>query len=277
MGNSNAVYEIVTDQILKALEGGHIPWERPFIGHCNGVSKHQYRGINILLLSLSDAKTPYWITYNQAVELGGHVRKGAKSSVVTFWKMLSLKDKASETVEEKHIPFLRYFRVFNVEQCENLTIKLPETVTGAKIEACEAVLAAMQNKPTISEYAGGAHYKPSDDTVNVPAMAHFTSPEEYYAVLFHELIHATGHKSRLDRDCLNRFGSEGYAKEELIAEIGAAFLCARCGIQRKIDNRAAYIQNWLGALKNDTKLVIGAAGAAQKAVDYVLSEGVTNE
>lgn len=277
---SNKVYEIITEKIIEQLEQGTVPWHKPWIGSGspkNLVSKKEYRGINVFLLSCSKYGNPYWVSYKQAKQLGGTVKKGEKSTIVVFWKQIKVDDKDNEG-KQKTIPLLRYYRVFNVEQCKGFENKVPELDIKQNfqpLEQCETVLDNMQNKPDIQFKEPRAYYHPNHDFVNMPNKESFETPEFYYSVFFHELSHSTGHKKRLDRktigDCA--FGSEKYSKEELVAEMGAAYLCGTCGIENKtIDNSAAYIKSWLRKLKDDVKMVVLAAAAAQKASDYILNK-----
>jgi len=273
------VYEIVTDRIIDLLEQGVVPWHKPWAGGSNQipsnlVSKKAYRGVNVWLLSCAGYSSPYWVSYKQATELGGQVRKGEKSTLVVYWKMFENIDKA--TGEKKTIPMLRYYNVFNVSQCDG--IKTPESDEIVKIDfdpidEAEKIVNNMQKKPRITHNDQRAYYDRSNDYVNMPNKETFDKVESYYSVLFHELTHATGHEDRLGRlqKDVSRFGDSSYAKEELVAEMGASFLCATSGIiERTLDNSAAYIASWLKALKNDKKLVVSAAGKAHAACDYIL-------
>lgn len=286
-------YEVITDQIIARLESGTIPWRKSWQAseNCprNLVSKHEYRGINVLILASAGYRSPYWLTYKQAEELGGFVKKGEKSTAICFWKVgtYTKVDDDGEEIEKKSF-LLRYYRVFNLEQCEApqaVLDRLPKS-TGLDfdpIERCEAIVAGMPKRPEILHQAQNrAFYTPALDRVTMPEQKQFTSEAGYYEVLFHELGHSTGHPSRLNRkENLNKwaaFGSKDYSKEELVAEMTAAFLCGESGIERQtIDNSAAYIQSWLKVLKNDKRMVILAASQAQKAADFILAKGVQNE
>ncbi len=275
------VYQSITTRILEQLQNGTVPWHKPWYGEegspQNLVSRKSYRGINVFLLAAMPHDSPFWLTYRQARQLGGTVRKGAKSTSVVFWKWIERRD--AETGETDRIPLLRYYNVFNLEQCELPEGKVPERPAVPQndfepIERCERVVEAMPSKPTIRHDASAAFYRPGTDSVHIPKRERFDGAEEFYSTLFHELIHATGHQNRLNRPgiCnLSTFGSHPYSKEELVAEMGAAFLCGQTGIEnRTIDNSAAYIAGWLRQLRNDRKLVIHAAAAAQKAADFIL-------
>jgi antirestriction protein ArdC len=277
----NKVYEIITEKIIEKLEKGEVPWHQPWIGGYpkNLISKKEYRGINVFLLGCQKYSSPYWVSYKQAQELGGNVRKGEHGTRVVFWKQLNVKDK--DTEEEKMIPLLRYYTVFNLDQCEGIDEKrIPQTDIRQNfqpIDACERVVNGMQKRPDIRFEELRAYYHPGGDFVNMPKKETFDKEEFFYAVLFHELGHSTGHEKRLHRKAQgdwSPFGSESYSKEELVAEMTAAFLCGTCQIENTtIDNSAAYIKSWLKKLKDDPKMVVLAGAQAQRASDYIL--GVT--
>lgn len=280
------VYEIVTERIIERLEAGAVPWRRPWKvgGASDGAPTNlktgkPYRGINIfLLMGLYDS--PYWLTFKQCKALGGKVRKGEKSSVVVFWNWIDRKvrerdDAGEESVTSRRIPFLRYYNVFNVEQCDGLDDKLPTPADGEAefdpIGEAERVVDSMPNRPAIRHGGNEAAYRPVPDVVAMPARTQFEARELYYSVLFHELAHSTGHESRVGRTFGATFGNDQYSREELIAEMTAAFLCGETGIApQTLDNSAAYVASWLKVLKNDKKLIVTAAGQAQKAADYIL-------
>jgi len=270
----SSVYSIVTEQILKQLETGVAPWHRPWATQTpkNLASGRGYRGINVFLLASNGYGSPYWLTYKQATERGGHVRKGEHGTKVVFWKIgtRETEDADGETHESKSI-LLRYYTVFNVEQCEGVASPSVAPAVNS-IEECERIVSQMPNPPAF-EQDGRAWYRPSTDSVGMPSRNAFNSVEEFYSTLFHELTHSTGHSKRVGRDGiekLNTFGSESYSKEELIAEMGAAMLCGVAGIERKtLSNSAAYLKSWIGVLKSDARMVITAASAAQKAADYI--------
>ena len=276
------VYQIITDRLIAILEAGAVPWRKPWnygdeIGPLNLVSRKHYQGINCFLLACTTFSSPYWLTYRQAEQLGGNVRKGEKGSPVIFWKMYEKEDAAAED-GKKRLPILRYYTVFNVEQCENITSPEPNIATWHEhnpIEAAEAIQLAMPNRPTVEIGGARACYSPLRDHVQIPELFRYECAEEYYCTLFHELAHATGHQSRLNRDSVTGkhfFGDAVYSREELVAEMTAAFLCGHCGIENAtIHNSAAYIQSWLKALRGDKRLAITAAAQAQKAADYILN------
>ena len=274
-------YQIITDRIVELLESGIVPWHKPWntSGEAmNLISRHPYRGINRFLLNVAGFGSPYWITLKQANKLGGRVLKGEKSTPVVFWKMIEVEDEETGKIEEK--PVLRYYRVFNLEQTEG--IAAPKQAEAKKhsftpIEVCEQMVAGMPCPPALQHKALAAWYKPEQDLINMPARNSFESPEEYYSTLFHELAHATGHKNRLNRSTLTDmapFGSTNYSKEELVAEMAAAFLCGATGIEnRTLENSAGYLDGWLRKLRKDSRMVVIAAAQAQKAADYINGDG----
>lgn len=281
---TSGLYSRVTAAIIQALERGVVPWRSPILGGGRaGIPKNlasgkPYRGANVFLLAitayLGGYRSAYWLTFQQAKDRGGTVKKGQKASLVVFWKPYEVKDK--ETGEVKQIPVLRYYNVFNVEQCEGIEApagpKDPPS-TFEKIEAAEKLLAGYKDGPKVEFGGSEAFYVPAQDTVRIALPERFVSPAAYYATLLHELAHSTGHSKRLDRGLdskLEPFGSLDYSKEELVAEMAAAFLCAECGLEPAVlENQAAYISGWLGRLKKDHSLVIAAGGAAQRAADWI--------
>lgn len=279
------IYDMVTERIEQLLNQGVVPWLKPWRPeageHRNLISKKPYRGINVFLLSSMGYDSPFWLTFNQAKKIGGKVKKGEKGTVVIFWKWLPKEEKQENgEVKRFKIPMLRYYTVFNVEQCEGIPAeKIPALDGIEEAEKMEPIAAAallvenMPHRPSIEHGGNRACYSPSADRIKMPKFEQFNSAEEYYCTIYHELAHSTGHPSRLDRkEVVNvqPFGSEDYSKEELVAEMTAAFLCGATGIeQATIENSAAYIQGWLKELKNDRKLVVHAAAAAQKAADFI--------
>lgn len=273
---SDAVYARITESIISRLESGVVPWHKPWreAGFpANLVSKRPYRGINVFVLGAQGFGSPYWLSFRQASELGGTVRKGEKATPVVFWKWHDKEFEAAEQKKKARIPLLRYYHVFNVEQCEGVSYPKPPVREVHPIEAAETLCLGYDNPPYI-ERGEQAFYRPKLDSISMPMMDRFETAEEYYSTLFHEFVHSTGHEKRLDRKTLTDlcpFGSTNYSKEELIAEMGAAMLSGECGIDHAvIDNSASYIASWLKRLQNDRRLVVVAAGQAQQAVDHIL-------
>ncbi len=282
------VYEIITDRIVGLLEQGTIPWNRPWTGTSgsgfpmNFKSKHPYRGVNVFLLAAMGFSSRYWLSFKQAREMGGNVRKGERGTPVIFWKKIQVED--PEKGEPKEVPMLRYYTVFNVNQVEGVEAPdAPKPVVHEfnPISRAEAIIADMPNPPAIVHNEPRAYYRPRIDTVNLPRPELFTRAEYYYATAFHELSHSTGHEFRLNRKpstVLRCFGDREYSREELTAEMGAAFLCSLAGIEQEvIENQAAYIQNWIKVLKGTPKLVVKAASAAQASTDYILNINPQNK
>jgi len=284
-------YQIITDRIMSLLEQGVVPWHKPWTGGGmalpknfpkNFKSRKEYRGINIWTLAATSMMrgytSRYWLTFKQAKDAGGHVKKGEKATPVCYFQWIVKED---DDGNKKRIPLLRWFSVFNLDQCEDvkrpdddISLEPVETPEFSPIEVCEQVAKAMPNAPKVRFDEQRAFYSPVLDYINMPKPETFESPEEYYSTLFHEQGHSTGHTSRVGRKGVEEatyFGSESYSKEELVAEMTAAFLCGHCGIENKtIDNSASYLQNWLSKLADDKRLIVHAAAAAQKATDYIL-------
>ena len=267
-----SVYEIVTEQVVRALESGECPWRKPWNGGHRApmnITGREYRGINVFLLGLAGYESPYWLTYRQAIERGGHVRKGEKGRAVVLWRWLEDEEKGDE------FPILRYYTVFNVAQCEGIKAPEPPARTFSPIEGAERIIASLpETHARILHGIAGASYAPAPDEVRLPSREAFRTDEEYYGTLFHELTHSTGHESRLGRRGIAdraRFASHEYSEEELVAEMGAAFLGHVAGILPvTLENSAAYLRSWVKVLKGDSRLVVRAASAAQKAADWLL-------
>jgi antirestriction protein ArdC len=278
------VYTEVTDRIVAALESGTVPWRRPWIAgadsHRNPVSGTVYRGVNPFLLELTAMERGYtdprWMTFKQARAAGGNVRKGERSTLVIFWKMLKGTD--SDTGEAKTIPMLRHYRVFNVAQLDGVELATEEQPDPfVPIDRAAELVAGMPDAPSISYGGERAFYAPAWDAVQLPQPERFVSAEAFYSTTFHELAHATGHASRLNRpevaNATHAFGSADYSREELVAEFSASMLCGVAGIAPAvIEQSAAYIAGWLKALSDDPKLLIAAAGRAQRAADFIRGE-----
>lgn len=288
----NDVYKMITERFLKALNEGVIPWQIPWDQiskpHQNYKTKSKYSGVNVLLLMLSSRKmrfsSPYWLTFKQAKELGGNVKKGSRGTQVIFYKLWERETGKVNAKGEKvkdEIPVIRYYTVFNSEQIEGIAFKGMERPQRHHnpIEEAEKIADAYFKRdgaPAL-QYTDEtrAYYSPLADYVNMPKREYFHTSEEIYSTLFHEMTHSTGHKSRLKRfeETAKIHGNSGsYSKEELVAEIGSAFLLSEAGIdsQKVTQNQKAYIQSWAKALENDPKMIVQASGKAQKAVNHIL-------
>ena len=281
------ICEMVAERVLEELKNGVIPWNQPwfgsdrFVSHVNG--KH-YSLLNCMLLG----KPGEDATFNQISKEGGKVKKGAKSKIVVFWSPVK-KEEIDDSGEKKEKMYfiLKYYRVFNLNDCENIKKKylsdddtkfIHEEVKDAE----DVIRGYCEANPTLKivrdERSNRAYYRPSEDLIQVPMMEQFEKVEEFYSTLFHEMTHSTGHWSRLGRfkesGAVAAFGGEDYGKEELIAELGAAALCGKCGIESRdsFRNSAAYLKGWTEAIKGNPELIVAAAGKADKAVEYILGE-----
>lgn len=283
-----AVYEKVTATIIEELEKGARPWMKPWdAAHAAGpVSKplrhngQPYNGINILMLWAACMEkgfsAPIWMTFRQAKELGAHVRKGEKGALVVYANTITRTEENQQTGEEegRAIPFMKGYTVFNVEQIEDLpphyTAKAsPRMNADQRIEYAEGFFAA--TGADIRSGGNRAFYAPDPDFVQMPEFESFKSAGAYYATLAHEVTHWTKHKRRLDRDFGGKkWGDEAYAMEELVAELGAAFLCTDLELTPQIrDDHAPYIDGWLKAMKKDKRAIFTAAAHAQRAADFI--------
>ncbi len=273
------IYETVTKLIIDRLEKGVIPWAMPWkTGNSmprNLITNKPYRGFNFWYLLSFGFEQPYFLTFNQAKELGASIKKGAKSYMVIFWKILEYEKED----DIKKMPMLRYYRVFHINDVEGIsTDRIPNDDKYDHqfnpIETCEQLIESWNDIPQIKLGKNSACYFPSLDEVHMPDPKTFYKDEEYYSTIFHELVHSTGHRKRLNRHekfSNHHFGSPDYSQEELVAEMGAAYLCGICGIEKAtIDNSAAYINGWLSKLKSDNRFIISASALAQHAVDYIL-------
>ena len=274
------LYAEVSTRIVAELEAGAAPWVKPWSATAgqnvpqNAVTNRPYSGCNVILLWLARSRgwsTPRFLTFKQALEAGGNVRKGEHGTKVYFVKQLQIKDGDGED-DTRLIPMLREYTVFNVDQCENLPDRVkagkPMRVRNPDTRDALADQFLRSTGADIREGQGEAYYVPSHDFISMPAFEAFKGADHFYNVVFHELTHWTGHKSRLDRDLKNRFGSRDYAAEELIAELGAAFLCAEFGFDGDVRN-AGYIATWIELLRADKRAFFTACSKASKAADYL--------
>ncbi|MDP1728470.1 MAG: zincin-like metallopeptidase domain-containing protein [Bacteroidota bacterium] len=277
------VYQMVTDRIIAELEKGIVPWKQSWAQTGipqNLITKRPYRGINIWLLLSLKYDSNYFLSYNQALTLGGKVKKGEKACPVVFWKRFEKEDEA--TKEKKYTYMLRYYNIFNITQCEgipesSIPVTNNEIWDGVPIQICEEIVAKMPQKPVIKHEVNEAYYVPLHDYINMPKPNSFKQSIDYYNTLFHELIHSTGHQSRLNRKEIAQstsFGSEPYSQEELVAEIGACYLNSVAGTvtESQFSNNVAYLQNWLKVLKNDKRFIIHASAKAQLSTDFILNQ-----
>jgi len=290
------VYTSITDKIVADLEQGVRPWLKPWnaehaAGRITRPLRHNglaYSGINVLMLWTEAVErgyaTPIWMTYKQATTLGAHVRKGEKSALVVYADTITRTETDEKTGEEEErpIPFMKGYSVFNVEQIDGLpthfyAVAEPQLDPVARITHAEKFFAATE--ADIRHGGNQAYYAVGPDYVQMPPFESFRDAESYYATLGHECTHWTRHPKRMDRDFgRKRWGDEGYAMEELVAELGSAFLAADLGIAPEIrEDHSAYIGSWLKVLKNDKRAIFTAAAHAQKAIDYLHNLQVAEE
>lgn len=276
------IYSNVTNSIIAALEKGVPPWICPWRDSssrpANLATGKPYRGINVLMLNVWAMTQNYadnrWLTFRQAIELGTHIRKGEHGTQIVFYRLREVGDDTvdatgSDVDAKRVMPMLKSYTVFNVSQlaCVPERFKLRPAQAWQPHDVAEQVL--RQSGAAICHGGNRAFYRPGDDIIQLPPAASFGTPADYYATALHELCHWTGHPGRLNRVLGRLHGKEAYAYEELVAEIGAAFLCAHCGLPARLEH-ASYIDIWLDALRRDKRLIFVAAGAAQKAADYVV-------
>lgn len=284
--NKFDIYEIVTQKIIDLLETGVVPWQIPWRTASgmprNLVSLRPYNGINFWLLLCRKDSIPFYLTFEQVKSLGGTIRKGEKSTMIVFWKLLKSEDEA----EEKVTPLLRYYHVFNISQTEGIDEKrIPKT--GAfdhdfnSVDVAESLISKWTDCPKIIQGSDSAYYEPKFDLVCIPNPRTFFNDHQFYSTLYHELVHSTGHTKRLGRHEKikdHKFGSQDYSQEELVAEMGAAYLCGLTDMgQQTLENNVAYIKSWIRTFKNDSKVLIMAAAQAQKAVDYIIQSLPENQ
>lgn len=288
------LYQDITNRIIEAIESGTVPWRKPWDinnGCCalpiNAVSKRPYSGVNVLLLWAAEMKNGYtqsqWLSFKNVTELGGSIKKGEKATRILFWRTWE-KDKTDDNgavlldeqgqPEKETCSTVKYFNVFNVEQCENLPQKFYEN-SSVEIDenlAYDAIhrIAKGMNVPVVVGKSEKAFFEPNRDYVVMPAIQAFDSIDHFNSVLLHELTHSTGAKHRLNRNQKGKFGSEDYAFEELVAELGSAFAGASLGVKSFLENHASYIDDWLTILKKDKKAIVQASKLAREATNYML-------
>lgn len=276
------LYQEITDKIVAQIEAGTIPWVQPWAEDQtlsiprNAATNRAYSGINILLLWDALFSRGFsanrWLTFKQALTFGGNVRKGERGTTVVYADSFTPKKDGTTDEEERRVPFLKRFTVFNVAQCDGLpfdyTVQTKPVSQRLPIPAAEALIAASGAQFARSD--AHAYYHIVTDSIYVPPQESFFEPINFYRTALHELTHWTGAKHRLNRDFTGRFGSSAYAREELVAEMGSAFLCAHLGIVPTV-RHADYIANWLEVLKNDSRAIVSAASHASKASDFLLA------
>jgi antirestriction protein ArdC len=269
------VCQIITERILLLLQNGVCPWRRPWsqlsAGPRNFASGRGYHGINFMLLSALGFESPFFLTFRQVAERRGQVRKGSKGFPVVYWSRPKARADEEENPRRK-VPFLRFYTVFHASQIDGIAFPAPAARSEFNpIARAEAVVAGWRDGPRIVTGHIGACYRIGADLVEMPSPERFDRPAEYYSTLFHELAHATGADHRLNRNLSRWQETEFYSREELVAEMASAFLCAHCGLDNEvIPNQAAYLANWIKILKGDPRLVIVTAGQAQKAANLIL-------
>lgn len=281
--STNDLYQAITDKIIAELEKGAIPWIRPWTGSAdpiprNALTQRPYRGINTVLLGLEAQSQGYgthqWLTYRQAQQLGGQVRKGEHSTLIIYYESRLVDKAADEPLaegaepEKRFIPLLKVFNVFNLDQIDGLPVEEP--VFGPPWNPCVKAEQIIDASGALIRHSGfRAFYSPPNDLIYLPARGAFHDEDSYYNTALHELSHWTGHSSRLGRKLGRRFGESAYAMEELVAEMGAAFLAVHCHLDGQLQH-ASYIASWLDVLQRDKRAVFVAAAQAQKAADYLL-------
>lgn len=294
MKTNKDIYSQITEKIVKELESGIIPWQKPWQNStCAGCVSHTsgkpYSILNQILLGMRAGE---WLTYKQIQKEGGRIKNGEKSSIVVFWDFVNVKKVETETDEDgneievekiiSRYPILKSYNVFHIDQCEGISPKFgnkPIENENEPIESAEKIARDYIQREQLDvriKNTDRAFYRPSDDHVEVPEMKQYEITEEYYSTLFHELTHSTGHAKRLNRKevvGVSFFGDSDYSKEELVAELGAAFACRLAGLdcERAFNNSVGYIQGWLRALKNDKRMIVAAATKAEQAVEYMLN------
>ena len=282
------VYQMVTDKVIEQLSKGIVPWQKSWIGctdvALNYVTRKPYSLLNQIILGQSGE----YLTFNQVKSLKGHIKKGAKAKMVVFFQMVedkkNIKVDENDNVTVTYFPVLRYYNVFHISDCEGIKSKV-KTKENDKITEVDKLSIA---ENTIKRYldqetnllfqndreSDKAYYSSILDEVVVPQISQFSDVEEYYSTVFHEFVHSTGIKSRLNRENAtgNLFGDQNYSREELVAELGSVMICNQLGIdtEKSFVNSVAYLQSWINAFKNDNKMIVWAASRAEKAADFII-------
>jgi antirestriction protein ArdC len=287
---ANNTYDRVTERILELMDKGVCPWRQPWSTKTeppqNFVTGRHYSGMNFFLLNCSGYQSPHFMTFLQVHERGGHIKAGSHGFPVVYWGTMdgAAKDgpeSVSQNGEDKKddVRFLRSYTVFNAAQIDGIQFPEPagkEDTPFNPNQSADAIVQGWKDGPEVIHGTSRASYDTVKDVIYLPAPKDFSRPEEYYSTRFHEMGHATGAPNRLNRPIQNRFGDPMYSREELVAEMSSAFLCAKCGIDNVvIENQAAYLQGWTTAMRGDSRLVVTAAGQAQRAANYI--QGITYE
>lgn len=278
---ANKVNQIVTDRIIEQLEKGIIPWHKPWSGVYNGAISRATGKPYSLLNQLLLGRPGEYLTFKQVQDAGGKIRKGEKSSIVTYWNVKEVEEEKNGETKKKSFSFLRYYRVFHIDQCEGIEAKYANENAlkpADPIQAGENIITDYRDKSgcnIVIRKSNEAYYNPVTDTIVLPIIDQYRNSEEYYSTAFHEMVHSTGHKSRLGRfkgEEKASHGKEEYSKEELVAEIGSAVLMNQTGMEteKTFNNSTGYIQSWLKALKDDPNMIVQAASKAEKAVNFIL-------
>lgn len=286
MASSKEVIEKATDKIIALMESGKLNWNKPWTAGAmpqNYISRKAYRGWNLFTTMFSDFQSPYYLTFKQVSNLGGSIKKGSKGTPIVFWSKINKEtDKTNKKGEKVIKSFLiaRDYTVFNADQIEGIDFETIKLNSLGTVEELEQLISEMQPEINIKHSTSDrAFYTPTFDYIQMPLKGQFNSTAEYYSTLVHEVIHSTGHTSRLNRLSLNDGGFDNkrhaYSYEELIAELGAAYLMAIYGIstEKSEKNTAAYLQGWIKTFKSDKQMLYKASSEAQKAVDFILNKG----
>ncbi len=277
-----SIYTEVTKRIIEQLEEGVLPWRRPYgcVTDRNAFSGKEYRGINLVLLAMSSLlngfNSPLWLTFKEAQKLGGHVKRGEHGTTIIFWKVLEVEQKDEngdpiidpETGEPVvvQVPFAKRYTVFNLEQTKGVTLSEKFDINPPDVDPLKGALYSL---PVVT-WGKKPCYDPEKDLIQIPPLETFKKPDAFWSTFFHELIHWTGAPSRLNRNFSSRFGDLTYAFEELIAELGSVFLCARTGVKTDFTNNVSYVDSWLKVMQKDNKAIFTASRKAQEAVDWLL-------
>jgi antirestriction protein ArdC len=288
-----SIYDEVTSRVIAEMEQGRLPWVKPWTSSGVGLglpssaaSRKTYSGINILILWDAALTRGFafqeWLTFRQCNQLGGQVKKGERGTTACYADSFIPKAERERAAQDGNdpgrVPFLKRFTLFNIEQCDGLPAHVtlvPAPIPASElVPAAEAMIAA--NGATIRHGGGDAMYLPQPDAIVMPPRTSFLTPADYYATITHEMGHWTAHPSRLNRDLRGRFGSSAYAREELIAELTSAFLCAQFGIVPQV-RHADYLAHWLAILKEDSRAIFHAASQASKASDFLLACQVSSD